>query len=88
MEADKIEYVTYPGDRKRYFRIKINTRRQFLQTMRRYMEKLDKITRSALELKQDKNSRTAVNLNAMLEGLVFWKSQMDAYEKEFLADEI
>lgn len=88
MEADKIEYVTYPGDRKRYFRIKINTRRQFLQTMRRYMEKLDKITRSALELKQDKNSRTAVNLNAMLEGLTFWKSQMDAYEKEFLADEI
>ncbi|MBQ3658193.1 MAG: ArsR family transcriptional regulator [Bacteroidales bacterium] len=88
LETDKIEYVTYPGDRKRYFRIKINTRKQFLQTMRRHIEKMEKINRMALELKQDKNSRTAKNISAMLEGIQFWKSQMDAYEKEFLADEI
>lgn len=88
METDKIEYITYPGDRKRYFRLKINTRKQFLQAMKRHIEKMEKLNRMALELKKDKESRTAKNISAMLEGLTFWKSQMENYEKEFLADEI
>ena len=88
IEADKIEYITYPGDRKRYFRIKVNTRKKFLQDMRRHIEKLEKIHRLALELKQDKESRTAKNIGAMVESLNFFKEQMDNYEREFLADEI
>lgn len=88
METDKIEYITYPGDRKRYFRLKINTRKQFLQAMKRHIEKMEKLNRIALELKKNKESRTAKNISAMLEGLTFWKSQMENYEKEFLADEI
>ena len=88
IETDKIEYVTYPGDRKRYFRIKINTRKQFLQAMKRHIEKLEKLNRTALELKLDKNSRTAKNIGEMLKGFAFWKNQMEVYEKEFLADEI
>ena len=86
--ADKIEYITYPGDRKRYFRIKINTRKKFLQDMRRNVEKMQKINRLALELKQDKESRTAKNIKAMLESLSFFMDQMDNYEKKFLADEV
>ena len=88
IEADKIEYITYPGDRKRYFRIKVNTRKKFLQDMRRHIEKLEKIHRLALELKQDKESRTAKNIGAMVESLNFFKEQVDNYEREFLADEI
>ncbi|MCR5454647.1 MAG: hypothetical protein K6F33_06645 [Bacteroidales bacterium] len=88
MDTDKIEYITYPGDRKRYFRIKINTRKTFLQAMRRHIEKMEKIDKSALELKKDKNSRTAKNLSAMINALEFWKAQVDKYEKDFLADEI
>jgi len=88
IETDKIEYITYPGDRKRYFRIKINSRRKFLQDMRRHVEKLQKINRLALELKQDKESRTAKSISAMLESLAFFMEQMDNYEKTFLADEV
>ena len=88
IENDKIEYITYPGDRKRYFRIKINTRKKFLQDMRRHVEKMQKINRLALELKQDKESRTAKNIKAMLESLSFFMDQMDNYEKKFLADEV
>ena len=88
IETDKIEYITYPGDRKRYFRIKINSRRKFLQDMRRHVEKLQKINRLALELKQDKESRTAKSISAMLESLAFFMEQMDNYEKKFLADEV
>ena len=88
METDKIEYVTYPGDRKRYFRIKINTRKQFLLAMKRHIEKLEKLNRTALELKLDKNSRTAKNIGEILKGFAFWKNQIESYEKEFLADEI
>ncbi len=88
IETDKIEYITYPGDRKRYFRIKINNRRKFLQDMRRHVEKMQKINRLALELKQDKESRTAKSISAMLESLAFFMEQMDNYEKKFLADEV
>jgi hypothetical protein len=56
--------------------------------MKRHIEKMEKLNRMALELKKDKESRTAKNISAMLEGLTFWKSQMENYEKEFLADEI
>ena len=87
-DLDKIEYITYPGDRKRYFRIKINTRKKYLQDMRRNVEKMQKINRLALELKQDKESRTAKNIKAMLESLAFFMDQMDNYEKKFLADEV
>jgi DNA-binding transcriptional regulator GbsR (MarR family) len=88
LESDKIEYITYAGDRKRYFRIKINTRKQFLNMMRNHISKMEKLNREVLALKKDKNSRSSKNIQAMLEGLVFWKGQMDAYEKEFLSDEI
>jgi len=88
METDKIEYITYPGERKRYFRIKVNTRKKFLQDMRRHIEKMEQINRIGLGLKKDKTSRTAKNISAMLDSLAFFKNQMDVYEKEFLADEI
>ena len=87
MESDKIEYITYPGDRKRYFRIKVNTRRTFIQSLRKHVERLEKVNRAALELKKDKNSRTAKNIEEMLKSLDFWKAEMDNYEKEFLSDE-
>ena len=88
LDSDKVEYITYAGDRKRYFRIKINTRRQFLQAMRNHIAKVEKINRAAIELKKDKESRTSKNIQAMIEGLDFWKREIDNYEKEFLSDEI
>lgn len=88
METDRIEYITYPGDRKRYFRIKVNTRKNFMQSLRRHIEKMERISKTALELKKDKNTRVSKSLSAMLETLCFLKSQVDKYEQEFLADEI
>lgn len=87
MESDKIEYITYPGDRKRYFRIKVNTPKNFIQALRQHVERIEKVHRAAFELKKDKNSRTAKNIEDMLRSLEFWKTQMDNYEKEFVTDE-
>ena len=87
MESDKIEYITYPGDRKRYFRIKVNTPKNFIQALRQHVERIEKVHRAAFELKKDKNSRTAKNIKEMLRSLDFWKTQMDNYEKEFVTDE-
>ena len=87
MESDKIEYITYPGDRKRYFRIKVNTPKTFIQALRQYVDRIEKVHRAAFELKKDKNSRTAKNIKEMLHSLDFWKTQMDNYEKEFVTDE-
>lgn len=88
MESDKIEYITYPGDRKRYFRIKINSRKSFIQSLRQHIERFENVNRAALELKKDRNSRSAQNIQAMLKSLEFWKTQMNNYEKEFVTDEI
>ncbi len=88
MESDKIEYITYPGDRKRYFRIKVNTPKTFIQSLRKYIERFEKVNRAALDLKKDRNSRSAKNIQAMLKSLTFWKAQMDEYEKEFNIDEL
>ena len=87
MESDKIEYITYPGDRKRYFRIKVNTPKTFIQSLRKYIERFEKVNRAALDLKKDRNSRSGKNIQAMLKSLTFWKAQMDEYEKEFVPDE-
>ena len=87
MESDKIEYITYPGDRKRYFRIKVNTPKTFIQSLRKYIERFEKVNRAALDLKKDRNSRSGKNIQAMLKSLNFWKAQMDEYEKEFVTDE-
>ena len=87
MESDKIEYITYPGDRKRYFRIKVNTPKNFIQALRQHVERIEKVHRAAFELKKDKNSRTAKNIEDMLRSLEFWKMQMDNYEKQFVTDE-
>lgn len=87
MESDKIEYITYPGDRKRYFRIKVNTPKNFIQALRQHVERIEKVHRAAFELKKDKNSRTAKNIEDMLRSLEFWKTQMDNYEKQFVTDE-
>lgn len=87
MESDKIEYITYPGDRKRYFRIKVNTPKTFIQSLRQHIERFEKVNRAALDLKKDRNSRSAKNIQATLKSLTFWKAQMDEYEKEFVTDE-
>lgn len=87
MESDKIEYITYPGDRKRYFRIKVNTPKNFIQALRQHVDRIEKVHRAAFELKKDKNSRTAKNIEDMLRSLEFWKTQMDNYEKQFVTDE-
>lgn len=88
LDTEKIEYVTYAGDRKRYFRIKVNTRQQFLNSILSHIKKVEKINRIALELKQDKNSRTSKQLAAMIEDMTFWKNELKRYEDEFLQDEI
>ena len=54
---DAIEYITLPGDRKRYFRTKISNKdigtKDFITWLKRFKE----ITVEAIDLKEDKESR-------------------------------
>lgn len=86
--TDKIEYVTYPGDRKRYFRIKVNSREQYLSSMKKQMQSIERLFSTALELKTDKNSRVASVMKEMLKGLEYFKTIIDDYEQKMLKQEI
>jgi len=55
--------------------------------LRQHVDRIEKVHRAAFELKKDKNSRTAKNIEDMLRSLEFWKTQMDNYEKQFVTDE-
>ncbi len=74
---EDIEYITQPGDRKRYFQVrkqdKFNLIKSFEKKMRHTMEMFDCI----LSLKADKNSSNAVFLKEMKDTLEFVLTQLN-----------
>ncbi|MGD9993990.1 MAG: GbsR/MarR family transcriptional regulator [Salinivirgaceae bacterium] len=79
---EDIEYITQPGDRKRYFQIrkqdKFNLIKTFEKKMRHTMEMFDCI----LSLKADKNSSNAVFLSEMKNTLEFVLTQLNKLIEE------
>jgi DNA-binding transcriptional regulator GbsR (MarR family) len=55
-----IEYITLPGDRKRYFHIKQNDPITMISELEEKMRSMQNIFHHILELKADKNSKNAV----------------------------
>jgi DNA-binding transcriptional regulator GbsR (MarR family) len=78
-----IEYVTYPGDRKRYFRAisgEIDTMINEMETkLIKNMEVINKI----LELKKDSNSRSATFLKNIAIGMDFFIHKLNELKIEF-----
>jgi DNA-binding transcriptional regulator GbsR (MarR family) len=65
-----IEYVTLPGNRKRFFRIKTQSRFARLEEMEKKVKQFAEINARILELKKDKSSRSAqyiIDVQEMME---------------------
>ena len=67
---DVVEYVTYPGDRRRYFRVKIRDIFSMLDEFDRKMKTMKQFNTRIIDLKSDKDSRVSQflsNFNDMIE---------------------
>lgn len=82
--ADSIEYITVPGDRKRYFQLKkrdrfalIDEHYRVLNTSRDYLNRV-------LDLKINKQSQNSVFISHLIEMLDFFLGRFDELKKEFM----
>lgn len=79
-----IEYLTLPGDRKRYFRYR---RRNLLSVIEEFQSKIGEFKSIAdhiLELKGDKNSSNSLYLKQWLKMIEYFLDRMNASKAEFL----
>ena len=81
-----IEYVTYPGDRKRYFRFVSGDIDGIIDEMENKLKKSQMTITQIIELKKDPNSRNATFLKEVLKGMEFFIKNMEdlkiQYKKE------
>ena len=78
-----LEYVTYPGDRKRYFRfVSANISDMIAEIEKRMQQKLH-IMQQIIELKKNPNSRNAKFLKNVLEGINFFIENLEKLKTEY-----
>jgi DNA-binding transcriptional regulator GbsR (MarR family) len=78
-----IEYITYPGDRKRYFRICSNDVESLIADIEKKLQKSISTMKKIIELKKDPYSRNTVLLNNVKNGLEFFCQQLSKCKNEF-----
>jgi len=78
-----LEYVTYPGDRKRYFRfVSGDIDEMIVEVEKSMLQKLD-IIKQIIELKKNPNSRNAKFLKNVLEGMNFFIEHLEKLKAEY-----
>jgi DNA-binding transcriptional regulator GbsR (MarR family) len=78
-----LEYVTYPGDRKRYFRfVSANISDMIDEVEKKMQQKLD-IMNQIIELKKNPNSRNAKFIKNIMEGIQFFVERIDKLKEEY-----
>ncbi len=78
-----IEYVTYPGNRKRYFRFISTEIDGMINDIGKKFQKNRDTIRQAIDLKKDKNSRNSIFLQNVLTGMEFFIEQLDKFKTEY-----
>ncbi len=77
-----IEYITYPGDRKRYFRFKSGDMDDLVSEIERKINQSIAIINKIIELKKDPNSRNSVFLKNILKSMKFLVNHLDQFQEE------
>jgi DNA-binding transcriptional regulator GbsR (MarR family) len=78
-----LEYITYPGDRKRYFRFASTDINDMINKFEiRMKQKLDIMNR-IIELKKNPDSRNAKFLKNITEGISFFIEHIDKLKEEY-----
>jgi len=81
-----IEYITYPGDRKRYFRFVSGEIDGLINEMENKLKRNLLVINQIIDLKKDPNSRNSNFLRTISKGMEFFIKNLDelkvAYKKE------
>lgn len=81
-----IEYITKPGDRKRYFQIKKPDKFALIDEHQTKLKKMSEYLQTILELKADKNSGNAVFIDNMIHMINFIMDKMEELKIEYVAN--
>ncbi len=80
---DVIEYVTLPGDRKRYFQVKRHNVFSAIDDFENKLGKLKDLLINILELKGNRNSWNSQFFREMVDMLEFFLDKMDYLKEEY-----
>ncbi|MCQ2253463.1 MAG: hypothetical protein MJZ61_08435 [Bacteroidales bacterium] len=82
--TNKVEYITRSGDRKRYFRVKSKPMDEAIEDMMKSINELYDLEVKAYSLKPDKGSRTAQNIQNMIQGISFFRTHLNDYKMKLM----
>jgi DNA-binding transcriptional regulator GbsR (MarR family) len=82
---DVIEYITIPGNRKRYFQIKRLDKFALIDEHRINLKISRDFIQAVLDLKADKTSENAIFLKNLVDMLDFFLNKFDKLKKEYIA---
>jgi len=78
---DIVEYVTYTGNRKRYFRFIYKNSDQFIEEMEQKVAERIKYMNLIVKLKKDQKSKSALFLKNIVDSLEFFNSRIKDLHK-------
>lgn len=82
--TNKVEYITRPGDRKRYFRIKSKPMDEAIEDLMRSINELYDLEVKAYSLKSDKQSRSSQNIKKMIDGITFFRTHLNEFKMKMI----
>ena len=78
-----VEYVTYPGDRKKYYRLSTMDLESTLEEIEKKVVRSMDLIEQIIELKEDKNSRSVDFMRKVSKGMVFFLNHMKKFKKTY-----
>lgn len=81
--SDGVEYITLPGDRKRYFQLKKRDKYALIDEHRATLTSTRAYLQSVLDLKANKQSGNAVFIENMIDMLDFYLDKFEELKKEY-----
>lgn len=85
--SDSIEYITLPGDRKRYFQLKKRDRFALVDEHRKMFTLSRDYLKEVLDVKANKQSESSVFIKNLIEMLDFYLEKFEELKKEFQQNE-
>ncbi len=78
-----VEYITLPGDRKKYYRLKQYEDLTMIEDFKEKLNSLKDMLERILELKLNKDSRNSVMFNSIIDMISFFMGRIEKLEKEY-----
>jgi DNA-binding transcriptional regulator GbsR (MarR family) len=82
-----IEYITIPGDRKRYFQIKKPDKFALIDDHSSMLKGTKEFLQATLELKANKNSGNSLHLQNMIHMINFFIEKLEELKNEYLSNQ-